>query len=58
MVDFSNMFLMMLYHIEGIDYQEDGYEIDGYVRDDVKLAVNILFNQNPFQSPYLLFDII
>ena len=43
-LDFSNMFLMMLYHTEGIDYQSDGYEIDGYERDDVKLAVNIVFN--------------
>jgi len=43
-LDFSNMFLMMLYHTEGIDYQSDGYEIDGYERNDVKLAVNILFN--------------
>jgi len=43
-LDFSNMFLMMLYHTEGIDYQSDGYEIDGYERDNVKLAVNILFN--------------
>jgi hypothetical protein len=43
-LDFSNMFLSMLYHTEGIDYQSDGYVIEGYDRDDVKEAVNIVFN--------------
>jgi len=45
-LDFSNMFLSMLYHQEGINYQEDGYKIEGYERADVKLAVNIVFNTN------------
>ena len=54
-LDFSNMFLMMLYHTEKIDYQADGYEIAGYKRDDVKLAVNILFNaKNKRSARYTL----
>jgi len=54
-LDFSNMFLMMLYHKEKIDYQSDGYEIEGYKRDDVKLAVNIVFNaKNKRSATYTL----
>lgn len=43
--DYSGLHIRMLYHLKGIDYQEDPYRIDGFGRDaEVKPAVNTILN--------------
>lgn len=42
--DFSCCLPLMLYHLEGIDYREDAYEIAGYDRKEVKENFYVVLN--------------
>ncbi len=43
-LDFGNMFPLMLYHKQGLNFEGDVYQIEGYKRSDVKLALNVMLN--------------
>jgi len=43
-LDFGNMFPLMLYHKQGLGFEGDVYQIEGYKRGDVKLALNVMLN--------------
>lgn len=45
-VDFSGMHPHLLYHLHGEEFKADPYEIEGFSRDDVKVAFNTLINRD------------
>jgi len=49
-IDFKAVHPMIMYGQLGLAPPEDPYEIDGYIRDDVKIAFNIMLNSDNAHS--------
>ena len=45
-IDYSGMHPHLLYHLQGMDFEGDPYEIEGFDRSIVKVAFNTLINRD------------
>lgn len=49
-IDFRSIHPTMLYELQGLHPLDDAYDIDGFERDDVKQAFNILLNRRAIKG--------